>query len=56
MRQVVITRAHNIPKKLENISEIKYHAFVELSDKNMDKNYSRQKSRARCREKNQGHC
>ena len=37
MRQVVITTAYNIPKKLYNTSEIKYHSFVELLDKNVDK-------------------
>ena len=42
MRQVMITRANNIPKKMKKILN-KYHAFVEPLNKNMDKNYSRQK-------------
>ena len=43
MTQVVIIKAHNIPKKLYFGNE--YHALVELSDKNMNKNYSDNRSR-----------
>ena len=37
MRQVVITRAHNIPKKLKKYFWNKYHAFVGPSEKNGQK-------------------
>ena len=43
LRQVVITRAHNIHKKMIFFLD-KYFAFVELSDKNMDKKNSPDKN------------
>ena len=49
-RQVVITRAHKNVKYFWN----KYNAFVELSDKNMDKNYSRQKIKSRMDRRKKG--
>ena len=46
MRQVMITRANSIPKKKKNKLN-KYHAFVELLTKNMDKSYKNKEKKTK---------